>query len=149
MPASLFVLVLSFNLSLLPLLLPLSLLLMLQAARLWVHECERVFRDRMVNDTDMAKFDEFRASVTKKYFEDLGLGAVEERPLLFTSFMQVRCTWCACFLCCWMVVLLVAQSPPGSLRHIACCPSRSMPNLNCSLLLGCVSTPFPPTTGKR
>eukprot|EP00879_Flechtneria_rotunda_P029616 GHRR01032042.1.p1 GENE.GHRR01032042.1~~GHRR01032042.1.p1 ORF type:complete len:1612 (+),score=608.41 GHRR01032042.1:122-4837(+) len=42
----------------------------------------------MVNDTDMAKFDEFRASVTKKYFEDLGLAAVEERPLLFTSFMQ-------------------------------------------------------------
>lgn len=63
----------------------------MQAARLWVHECERVFRDRMVNDTDMAKFDEFRAQVTKKYFEDLpgGLAAVEERPLLFTSFMQV------------------------------------------------------------
>jgi hypothetical protein len=60
-----------------------------QAARLWVHECERVFRDRMVSDTDMAKFDEFRSSVTKKFFEDLGLQAVEERPLLFTSFMQV------------------------------------------------------------
>lgn len=26
--------------------------------------------------------------MTKKYFEDLGLPAVEERPLLFTSFMQ-------------------------------------------------------------
>ncbi|KAF6251999.1 flagellar outer dynein arm heavy chain beta [Scenedesmus sp. NREL 46B-D3] len=51
-------------------------------------QCERVFRDRMVNDTDMAKFDEFRAAVTKKYFEDLGLAGVEERPLLFTSFMQ-------------------------------------------------------------
>ena len=68
----------------------------MQAARLWVHECERVFRDRMVNDTDMAKFDEFRASVTKKYFEDLGLASVEERPLLFTSFMQVRLL----LLCC-------------------------------------------------
>lgn len=54
-----------------------------------MHECERVFRDRMVNDTDMSKFDEFRVAVTKKYFEDLGLPAVEDRPLLFTSFMQV------------------------------------------------------------
>jgi hypothetical protein len=68
----------------------------LQAARLLVHECERVFRDRMVNDTDMAKFDEFRAAVTKKYFEDLGLSSVEERPLLFTSFMQVRLRLCGC-----------------------------------------------------
>jgi hypothetical protein len=75
----------------------LLLFLLLKAARLWVHECERVFRDRMVNDTDMAKFDEFRAAVTKKYFEDLGLAGVEERPLLFTSFMQV---WCCCC-CCW------------------------------------------------
>ena len=31
-----------------------------QVARLWVHEAERVFKDRMVNDADMYKFDEFR-----------------------------------------------------------------------------------------
>jgi len=62
-----------------------------QAVRLWVHECERVFRDRMVSDADAAKFDEFKAAVTKKYFEDLpgGAAAVDARPLLFTSFMQV------------------------------------------------------------
>jgi hypothetical protein len=62
-----------------------------QAARLWLHEVDRVFRDRMVNEADMAKFDEFRAGITKKYFEDVagGLAAVEAAPLLFTSFMQV------------------------------------------------------------
>lgn len=38
----------------------------LQVARLWVHETERVFRDRMVNEADMQKFDEFRFAVTKK-----------------------------------------------------------------------------------
>lgn len=37
-----------------------------KVARLWVHECERVFRDRMINEADMAKFDEFRVAVTKK-----------------------------------------------------------------------------------
>lgn len=58
--------------------------------RLWLHECERVFRDRLVSDADAAKFDEFHAAVAKKYFDDApgGAAALEERPLLFTSFMQ-------------------------------------------------------------
>ncbi len=29
----------------------------------------------------------FTCSVTKKYFEDVGMSGLEERPLLFTSFM--------------------------------------------------------------
>jgi hypothetical protein len=60
-----------------------------KVARLWVHECERVFRDRMVNEADMTKFDEFRYAVTKKYFDaDVGgVAAVEERPILYASFL--------------------------------------------------------------
>lgn len=42
-----------------------------QVVRLWVHECERVFADRLVSETDMAKFNEFRVNVTRKFFEDL------------------------------------------------------------------------------
>ncbi|KAF5834390.1 hypothetical protein DUNSADRAFT_8976 [Dunaliella salina] len=58
-------------------------------ARLWVHEVERVFRDRMVNEGDMAKFDEFRYAMTKKYFDDCGgISRIEERPLLYCSFLQ-------------------------------------------------------------
>lgn len=61
----------------------------LGVARLWVHEAERVFKDRMVNDADMYKFDEFRTAVTKKFFDDCGgMTAVEERPLLYCSFLQ-------------------------------------------------------------
>ena len=45
-------------------------------------------RDRMVNDADMIKFDEYRFAVTKRFFDDCGgISAVEERPLLYTSFM--------------------------------------------------------------
>eukprot|EP00955_Chlamydomonas_euryale_P098702 365162-Chlamydomonas_euryale.AAC.26 len=58
-------------------------------SRLWVHEAERVFRDRLMNESDMAKFDEFRVAVTKKFFDDCGgLTAIEERPLLYCSFLQ-------------------------------------------------------------
>ena len=42
-----------------------------KVVRLWVHECERVLMDRMVNDTDMLKFGDFRINTTKKHFDDL------------------------------------------------------------------------------
>ena len=42
-----------------------------KVVRLWVHECERVLADRMINDTDMTKFNEFRVTVTKKHFDDV------------------------------------------------------------------------------
>ena len=60
----------------------------LRMARLWIHECERVFRDRMVSEVDAQKFDEMRQVVSKKYFDDLGNENVEARPNLFCSFMQ-------------------------------------------------------------
>ena len=50
----------------------------------------------MVNEADMGKYDEFRAGVTKKYFEDVGVSAMEAQPLLFTSFMQVSCSDTLC-----------------------------------------------------
>ena len=42
-----------------------------KVVRLWVHECERVLADRMINDTDMAKFNDFRVTVTKKHFDEV------------------------------------------------------------------------------
>ena len=42
-----------------------------KVVRLWVHECERVLMDRMVNDTDMLKFGDFRINTTKKHFDDI------------------------------------------------------------------------------
>ncbi|KAK9808985.1 hypothetical protein WJX72_007373 [[Myrmecia] bisecta] len=60
-----------------------------KVVRLWVHECERVLMDRMVSDTDMVKFNEFRVNVTKKYFDEVNQTEIEARPLLFNSFMTV------------------------------------------------------------
>ena len=43
----------------------------LKVVRLWNHEVERVFSDRMISDVDSLKFNEFRVNVTKKYFDDV------------------------------------------------------------------------------
>jgi dynein heavy chain len=59
------------------------------AVRLWVHECERVFLDRMINSTDMGQFQEMRKTVVKKFFDDPDLMASAEKlPNVHTSFMK-------------------------------------------------------------
>ena len=39
--------------------------------RLWIHECERVFADRLISEVDIAKFSELRLTTTKKYFSNI------------------------------------------------------------------------------
>ena len=36
--------------------------------RLWIHECERVFADRLISEADIAKFTDLRVNTTKKFF---------------------------------------------------------------------------------
>ena len=59
-----------------------------KVVRLWIHECERVFLDRLTNDIDVKKFNDIRQTVTKKYFEESDMEAVEARPIVYSSFMQ-------------------------------------------------------------
>ena len=60
------------------------------AVRLWVHEAERVFLDRMINSTDMAAFGELRKGVTRRFFGDDAalLEAIEKAPNVHTSFIK-------------------------------------------------------------
>jgi dynein heavy chain len=59
------------------------------AVRLWVHETERVFLDRMINTTDMGLFCDMRKVVTRKFFDDPELQeAAEKAPNVHTSFMK-------------------------------------------------------------
>lgn len=37
--------------------------------RLWMHECDRVYRDKLVEDKDMENYDRIQQDITKKIFE--------------------------------------------------------------------------------
>lgn len=60
----------------------------LKVARLWVHECERVFRDRLVNEHDLAKYDEMLGAALKTWFKEEPLADMTAAPNLFTAFMS-------------------------------------------------------------
>eukprot|EP00741_Cyanophora_paradoxa_P016051 tig00000042_g15496.t1 len=59
----------------------------LAMVRLWVHECERTFQDRLVSDADISRCGELVVEIVRKYFEELNVEQVFARPLLFTSFV--------------------------------------------------------------
>ena len=50
----------------------------MQAVRLLMHECERVLSDRLVSDTDLAKFNALSLDVSRKHFSSMA--SVRTRP---------------------------------------------------------------------
>jgi dynein heavy chain len=71
----------------------------LDMTRLWYHECNRVFRDRMVAPLDLSRFDELLLDCAKKHFSEVKIGTgmsdtieikhdeLTAEPLVFTSFV--------------------------------------------------------------
>ena len=57
----------------------------LPVIRLWAHECERVFSDRMITVSDMERFREFLDQVIRKYFEK-DFEKVVAKPNIHTTF---------------------------------------------------------------
>lgn len=49
--------------------------------RLWMHECDRVYRDKLVEDKDMENYDRIQQDITKKTFE------------VFISVFRLRRVW--------------------------------------------------------
>ena len=58
--------------------------------RLWVHECERVFCDRLVSQTDIEVFQKMLADVSMKWCDEYGeMDKVLAKPLVYTTFCSV------------------------------------------------------------
>lgn len=62
--------------------------------RMWVHECERIYGDRLVNATHLDTYRAFVADITKKSFPKAGTGmakffqAKDPEPLVFANFVE-------------------------------------------------------------
>ncbi|XP_064623162.1 dynein beta chain, ciliary-like [Lineus longissimus] len=56
--------------------------------RLWMHEAERVYRDKLIDEKDMETFDKLIKDVVKKSFEDADEAIVFQRPLMFCHFAK-------------------------------------------------------------
>lgn len=54
--------------------------------RLWIHECGRVFGDKLVSEADVAHFYELILDVSKKNFEDFDQAILHAKPLLYLPF---------------------------------------------------------------
>jgi dynein heavy chain, axonemal len=58
----------------------------IDGVRLWIHECCRVFGDKMVSESDVAHFHELILDVSKKNFEDFDQAILHAKPLLYLPF---------------------------------------------------------------
>lgn len=58
-----------------------------KVVRLWKHECERVFKDRMVSLSDMDKYEDFVGGVVKNWFKEEPAEELNAQPNLYCSFM--------------------------------------------------------------
>ena len=58
----------------------------LPLARLWLHEVNRVYGDRLVNESDTARFQEIVTRTGKNFFEDIDADKLQALPLAFTTF---------------------------------------------------------------
>jgi dynein heavy chain len=54
--------------------------------RLWMHECDRVFSDRLITESDLFKYIEIKESVTKKWFDSENQEKLFAKPNIFTTF---------------------------------------------------------------
>ncbi|CAE7680113.1 Dnah7 [Symbiodinium sp. CCMP2456] len=54
--------------------------------RCWVHECQRVFQDRLVNDEDNAWFNELLQEKLQEHFKKQWKAVVKQEPLIFIDF---------------------------------------------------------------
>lgn len=56
--------------------------------RLYIHEAHRVYRDKLVDNSDVEMFDKVTKETIKKAFDDVDENAVFQQPLMYCHFAQ-------------------------------------------------------------
>jgi dynein heavy chain len=61
-----------------------------QFARVWLHECFRVFSDRLINTSDQAELQTILERVAQKHFSNVPKDELFSQPLVITSFVSAH-----------------------------------------------------------
>ncbi|MCJ8738612.1 hypothetical protein PDJAM_G00037770 [Pangasius djambal] len=56
--------------------------------RIWLHECNRVYGDRLTDEKDMELFEKIQEDICKKCFEEVNPGKLFETPNIYCHFAQ-------------------------------------------------------------
>ena len=59
-----------------------------ELVRIWIHEANRVYRDKLVDKEDQESFDRIVRDLVHKSFEDIPEAQIFQEPLLFCHFSQ-------------------------------------------------------------
>jgi len=55
--------------------------------KLWIHECERVFKDRLINEADIAQYETIIANVMKQVFRRDYPSYAKDGPIIFGNYV--------------------------------------------------------------
>ncbi|KAJ8318719.1 LOW QUALITY PROTEIN: hypothetical protein KUTeg_003810 [Tegillarca granosa] len=59
-----------------------------ELVRLWIHEAQRVYRDKLCDTKDIEAYDKVLKDIVKKSFEDIEEAQVYQEPLIYCHFAQ-------------------------------------------------------------
>ncbi|XP_022258448.1 dynein beta chain, ciliary-like, partial [Limulus polyphemus] len=59
-----------------------------ELVRLWMHESQRVYRDKLTEEKDIENFNKLQTEVVKKNFEDLEEPVLNQQPLIYYHFTK-------------------------------------------------------------
>lgn len=54
--------------------------------RIWLHECQRVYGDKLTDEKDIDSFTKMQADIVKKSFEEIDESIVFEKPNIYCHF---------------------------------------------------------------
>lgn len=54
--------------------------------RIWLHECQRVYGDKLTDDKDIDSFTKMQTDIVKKSFEEIDESIVFDKPNIFCHF---------------------------------------------------------------
>ena len=64
--------------------------------RLWLHETNRVYGDKLIDEKDIESFSKLQLDILKKNVEEMDEGAILEKPNIYCHFAGTVLSFVSC-----------------------------------------------------